>query len=154
MTGAVATAVVVVLVLSDQVTKFLVRQGLSFHETITLAPFLNIVHVENRGAAFGMFADLSNVFFITVGGIAGMVIVGLMIKARRERFPLALLLGGAVGNLIDRVLFGTVTDFIDVHVGAYHWPAFNVADSALTLGVAVMLATELFQVRRPAEVRP
>jgi signal peptidase II len=108
-------------------------------------PFLHIVHVRNTGAAFGMFRSLGSAFFIILSAVAIIFIVHLLAKRTYSSLGLSLILGGAAGNLIDRLLYGKVVDFIDVSVGSYHWPAFNVADSSLTIGIAVILIKYFFK---------
>jgi signal peptidase II len=143
------SALVVVL---DQATKFLIKQALTLGQGIELTPFFNIVLVYNRGAAFSFLSDAGGwqrAFFIGIALVAVVWIVYLLRKHADERLfclALGLVLGGAIGNLIDRVLYGSVVDFLDVHAAGYHWPAFNVADSAISCG-AVLLVWESF---RPA----
>jgi signal peptidase II len=129
----------------DQLTKFAIQQGLSLHEYIPVLPFFNIVRVHNVGAAFSLFADADGwqrTFFIAVAGGASIFILYLLRKASGRPLyciALALILGGALGNLIDRIAYGYVVDFLDVHYGTWHWPAFNVADSAITVGAALFI---------------
>jgi len=132
-----------IIVLLDQGTKHLVRTMIRPFETINLLPFLQLVHIRNEGAAFGLFRSLGNVSFIIISIIAIAVVSYLMIREKRDRFNLSLILGGAVGNLIDRLIYGNVTDFIDVYAGRFHWPAFNVADSALTIGISLIFLSHL-----------
>jgi signal peptidase II len=116
-------------------------------------PFLNIVHVENRGAAFSLFSDLGNNVFIAISFIAICFIIIYLSRIRKglELYALSLILGGAVGNLLDRIRIGKVIDFIDVFVGKWHWPAFNIADSALTVGIVLFLWANLIQSRHTKE---
>ncbi len=129
----------------DQFTKVMVMAMLARHEVVVLAPFFNLVHVVNPGAAFSLFADQpgwQRGFFIAIALIASVVILYLMRRSGgRKTFnlALALILGGAVGNVIDRALYGHVVDFLDFHVAGWHWPAFNVADSAITVGAALLI---------------
>lgn len=136
----------------DFVTKRIIIAKLVPHESIRMLPFLNIVYVENKGAAFGMFANLGNNFFIAISFIALAVILFYMSKIPKglELFSMSLIFGGAVGNLVDRIFIGKVIDFIDFYVGTWHWPAFNIADSALTIGVALFIISTLMQTRRVA----
>jgi signal peptidase II len=133
------------IVLADQVTKFLARVYIDAFETIKIFPFLQLVSVRNEGAAFGLFKGFGNNAFIIVSLIAITVVSYLLFKIREDRFALSLILGGASGNLIDRIVFKKVTDFIDVFAGKFHWPAFNIADSALTVGLIVMLLDSLLK---------
>ena len=137
------TAVVLVL---DQATKLIVQANLApYQDVIVLTPFFNLVHVHNTGAAFSLFADQAGWqrwFFLAVAGVASGVILWLL-RGTRGRAPfciaLTLILGGALGNMIDRLAYGHVIDFLDIHVAGWHWPAFNVADSAITLGAGLLI---------------
>ena len=137
-----------VIIALDQITKSTVIARFSLHETLTVIPGLfNLVYVMNPGAAFGFLADASPtfryVFFIGVTIAAAGLIVYYLVKSNPRNLILAgsltLIFGGAVGNLIDRIRFGAVVDFLDVYIGASHWPAFNVADSAITVGAILMI---------------
>ncbi|MDO9227604.1 MAG: signal peptidase II [Pseudomonadota bacterium] len=135
----------VVLVL-DQATKLLVIDSLvAYIDVIPLTSFFNLVHVHNSGAAFSLFADQpgwQRWFFLAIASVASVVIIHLLRKTdNRPLFAiaLALILGGAIGNVIDRVLYGHVIDFLDFYLGAWHFPAFNVADSAITVGAALLI---------------
>lgn len=145
--------VAVVVLLLDQFTKAYIRQHLSLYETvIVIDSFFHITHLQNPGAAFGLLADahssLRIPFFM---GVAAVAVAALTFFVRRidERRLLVLtslgaILGGALGNLVDRVWLGAVTDFLDFHLSGYHWPAFNVADSSITVGMVVLIAYSLF----------
>ncbi len=142
-----------VLVL-DQASKWLALEQLTLHESVPLIPFLNLTLVYNKGAAFGFLSTASgwqNLFFISIAIVATVVILYLLRRmGTKDRFlavALMLILGGAIGNLIDRLLYGHVVDFIDVYYGSWHWPAFNVADSAITVG-AVMIALDAIGIGR------
>ena len=136
------------LVLIDQVTKLYIKSTFALGESIPiLGDFLRITFVENPGMAFGM--RFAGRWFLTLFSfIASAVIVILLYKLRTEplrlRLPLALVLGGAIGNLIDRFLFGKVVDFIEVSVGSFHWPVFNVADIGVSVGMVVMVVLVIF----------
>lgn len=123
----------------DIITKIWIRNSLSLYEAITITPFFNIVHVQNKGAAFGMFAAMGSAFFVIVSIVAIAGMLWYMIKIEEHRTLIAALMAGATGNLIDRVYQGYVTDFLDFHAGDLHWPAFNVADMALTIGVSLIV---------------
>ena len=129
----------------DQLSKFAVTRRLIAGDSIELAPFFNLVLVRNRGAAFSLFSSASGwqrEFFIAIAVIASVWVVYLLRRHPRESLfclALSLILGGAIGNVIDRVLFDAVIDFLDFHVAGYHWPAFNVADSAITCGAALLV---------------
>lgn len=141
------------VVILDFITKRLIEMYVHPFETIHVLPFLQIVNIKNPGAAFGILSNLSNSIFIIVAIIAIFFIINYLLKTeeRLERISLSLVLGGAVGNLIDRIKIGKVIDFIDIYVGSWHWPAFNVADSALTIGIILFLIANLRQWRRHDE---
>lgn len=132
----------------DQATKHFARTAIAPFGIIHVLPFLNLVHVENVGSAFGMFKALGNTFFIVIASCASLFVALLIVKDRNSRTPLSLILGGAAGNLTDRIMYGHVVDFLDLHAGRYHWPAFNVADSALTAGIVLMLLQAVVQFRK------
>ncbi|MDI6890115.1 MAG: signal peptidase II [Thermodesulfovibrionales bacterium] len=131
----------------DQVTKYLVVSYINPFDSIKIFPFLHLVSVRNTGAAFGMLENVGSGFFITVSVIAIVFVVWLLIKDKRDYLGLSLILGGATGNLIDRIFLGQVVDFIDISIGRFHWPAFNVADSSLTVGIMIVLLTPLLKKR-------
>lgn len=138
-------AITVVVVALDQLTKIYIEKSFSLYESVTVIPnFFNIVSVRNQGAAFGFLADSSfrKPFFVTVSLFAVLGILWFLyhLPENQKSFvvPLSLVFAGAVGNFIDRVRLGEVIDFIDVHWYGYHWPAFNVADSAISIGVALL----------------
>ena len=142
--------------IADQVTKFLISGYLAWGETRTLIPGLfDIVHYKNTGAAFGIFSSGGSVrtIFLTLVSLVALVIIAVLIKRssdRRTSVALSLIAGGAIGNLIDRLRFGSVVDFLDFHIGTLHWPAFNIADSAITVGVIIMLYLSFFAPQTPA----
>ena len=129
----------------DQLSKFAITRRLITGDSIELAPFFNLVLVHNRGAAFSLLASApgwQRELFIAIAVVASVWVVYLLRRYPRQTlfcFALSLILGGAIGNVIDRVLFGAVIDFLDFHLGGYHWPAFNVADSAITCGAALLI---------------
>lgn len=137
-------AVALAVAALDQITKQLIVTHLGPFEVIEVTSFFTIVYVENTGSAFGMFRSLGNAFFIAAAVLAILFIGWLMVKDSDHRLILSLVLGGAAGNLIDRIRYGHVVDFLDFHIGGVHWPAFNVADSALTIGVTLLIITMLF----------
>lgn len=134
-----------VIVVLDQITKWVIWQKFALHETLFVTSFFNLVHVHNRGAAFSMFADQSGWqrgFFITVAIVASVWVTWLLRRHPQQTLfclALSLILGGAVGNLIDRVWLGAVIDFVQVHYGGWYFPAFNVADSAITMGAGLLI---------------
>lgn len=136
------------IVFLDQATKLVIIQTIQYGQAIAIIPgFFDIVFVLNPGAAFGFLSTLSaevrNPLFILISVVAVVLIVFYHARYlgsnRLVSFALALVLGGAAGNLIDRLRYGMVVDFLDVHVGQYHWPAFNVADSTISIGVGLMI---------------
>lgn len=146
----ILTVGAVILVL-DQLTKFWIQQAIPLWEKgFTVIPgFFDIVHIVNRGAAFGFLnrhdIDWQRPFFIVVTMIA-MVFIAVLARSKEDDGPfyvcgLGLILGGALGNLLDRVRLGMVVDFLDFYVGTWHWPAFNVADIAICLGAAGLLVS-------------
>lgn len=143
------SALVIVI---DQITKQLVVKHLSWYEVYPLMPSLNFVHMKNTGAAFSMFSDAPVWFFATLGVAVSVGIIVWMRKNPRGQTliatALALILGGALGNVIDRVTRGAVVDFVDFYVGNWHFAAFNVADMAISLGAAFMILDMFFDMRR------
>ena len=136
------------IIVIDQITKALVRARLPLHTSITLVPgMLDVTHVRNAGAAFGILNTADFPFktvLIAVIATAALVGVGLYAASLAHhqlvaRIGLALIIGGAAGNLLDRIAVGSVVDFVDVYWRTYHFWAFNVADSAITVGVAIMM---------------
>jgi signal peptidase II len=151
---AITSAIVLIL---DQASKFHIDYHFRLYESVTvLENFFHIVHVRNQGAAFGFLADSSFrlPFFITVALVAAVAIIWYLHQLRADQrllqFALSLIFAGAIGNLIDRIRIGEVIDFIDVHWYQYHWPAFNVADSAISVGVALLLI-DLWREEREAK---
>lgn len=137
------------VVVLDQVTKYLVMTHIPLYHSIPVIPgFFNLTHIYNPGGAFGFMATgstgMRNLLFIGVSTLAiGLIVYFYRNTPRSHRYlasALAMIFGGAVGNLIDRLRFGAVIDFLDVYVGAHHWPAFNVADSAITIGITIFIA--------------
>jgi len=142
------------VVIVDQVTKMLIMKNFALYEQQNIIPgFFNLVYVTNTGAAFGFLAGgkswLRQLFFVSVAIVALGVIVfaygHLKKQSRLFVYALGLIAGGAIGNLIDRLRFGSVVDFLDFYLGSYHWPAFNAADSAITIGVGLFLLGTLLQ---------
>jgi signal peptidase II len=147
----IITALVVVII--DQLSKIAAAGSIGYYESIPIIDgFLNLVHVRNRGMAFGLMngpnAQLSFYFLVSATVIAIILLIlwfnSLKGKSRGLIFGLSLILGGAVGNLIDRLRIKEVVDFIDFFIGEYHWPAFNLADSAITVGVFWIVINVIF----------
>ncbi|MGA1254338.1 MAG: signal peptidase II [Burkholderiaceae bacterium] len=145
------------VLLADQATKWLVLQTMPLGKVIPITGFFNLVHVRNPGAAFSFLADAGGwqrwLFAFFAIGVSAVLIV-MMRKAPDQRLfclAAALIIGGAIGNLIDRLVFGEVIDFLDFFWNQWHWPAFNLADSAITVGAIVMILDELVRWRRQSE---
>lgn len=136
------------LVVLDQLTKWVVVQGMRLHESVPVVPgLLNLTYVRNTGAAFGILSSPSPGLRSTLLLAFSMVAMGFVLwiwfrekpSSRLQVASLGMILGGALGNLVDRVRLGEVIDFLDLYWGPHHWPAFNVADSAITVGVLLFL---------------
>jgi len=142
------------VIIFDQITKAVIFKTLPLYHSVSVIPgFLNLTHIHNPGGAFGFMSNqssmLRNILFLFITSIAICLILYLYQKTPRTH-PLlstgiALIFGGAIGNLIDRIRFGKVIDFVDVYVGNIHWPAFNVADSAITVGMIIFIIHLLFK---------
>lgn len=140
------------IIVLDQLTKLLILQYLPLHSSLEIIPgFFNLVHVRNPGGAFSIFAGADSALrqglFM---GLTVFIVIVLLFAYRKlrpedrwTRTSYALIVGGALGNLVDRLRFGEVIDFLDCYVGAYHWPAFNAADSAITAGALMLVVTLL-----------
>lgn len=155
--------VALTVILLDQATKLVIVEALRVGQGIPVIPgFFDIVFVLNPGAAFGFLATLSegvrNPFFILITVVAVILIVfyhtRFLHADRLASVALGLILGGAIGNLIDRLRYGMVVDFLDFHVSRYHWPAFNVADSAISIGVSLMFLDMVLDWRRENRKAP
>lgn len=142
-----------VVVLLDRLTKFLIDQRFAQGESLPLIPdFFNLTYVRNTGVAFGLFASADSpyrVLLLSAFAIAAAVLVAVYsfrspIGQRVLQAGLALIFGGALGNLYDRLMYGYVVDFMEFHLGAYYWPTFNIADTAISIGVAC-LALEIIR---------
>jgi signal peptidase II len=138
-------ALAAAIVAADQLSKYAAVQYLVANKAIAVTSFFNLVLVYNAGAAFSFLSDAAGwqrLFFIAIAAIASVWIVYLLRKYPHQRLfalALSLVLAGAIGNLIDRIRVGAVIDFLDFHALGYHWPAFNVADSAITCGAALLI---------------
>lgn len=141
----------VVVIALDQVTKYLVTDALQLFQSIPLLPSLNLVLAHNTGAAFSFLSDAGGWqrwFFVVLAVGVSIVLVVWLARLKQHECRLAvalsLVLGGAIGNVWDRIVHGYVVDFIDVYYGDWHWPAFNVADSAICVGAALLIIDALF----------
>jgi signal peptidase II len=143
-----------ILLIVDQFTKVLITGFYQHGDSTYINSFFNVVRVHNHGAAFSFLAGASGWqrwFFTVIGFVAAGVIIWMLKKHPGQRlfsFAMACILGGALGNVIDRLLYGYVVDFLDFHWRGMHFPAFNVADSAITIGAACLILDELIRVRR------
>jgi signal peptidase II len=151
--------IAILVIVMDRVSKWLVAGNITLHDSISVLPgFFRLTHVQNSGAAFGLFAESSSewkVAILILFSIMALAVVSALLWKNSHSMTttgvgLALILGGAVGNLWDRLLTGHVVDFLDFYLGSYHWPAFNVADSAIVIG-ALLLVAEILFARSPAE---
>ena len=138
----------------DQITKAVVSRTLQIHDTVpVIRGLFNLVHLRNRGIAFGLLNRPGNDYvsylltIVTIGAVLLMLFwfTRLRDEERGIKFGLSLIMGGALGNLIDRLRLNEVIDFLDFHIGPYHWPAFNVADSAITLGTIWLALTIILE---------
>ena len=145
--------IALLVVLLDRATKWVVAKHISLHDGIQVIPsFFRITHVENRGAAFGLFADSPaqwKIAMLVLFSIVALIVVTALLWRNSHAMTstgigLALILGGAVGNLWDRLLTGRVVDFLLFYIGQYQWPAFNVADSAIVCGAGLLVIEILF----------
>ncbi len=153
MSNRFAVLVAALVLIADRLSKAAVLAWIDRGHSIDVIPgFLALTHVRNPGAAFGLLAGASSVwrdvFLIAVGVAAvvglGWLLAGLPRERRWQRLAAAGVIGGAIGNLIDRLIYGQVIDFIDAHFRGWHWPAFNVADSCITVGVVTLVLATLF----------
>ena len=140
--GLAAAAAVIIL---DQITKYWVLSFLGVSAYIPFGDYFNLVRAWNTGVSFSMLNDYGNAGAWLLSGLAVVIVIMLFFWLRKEnsrviQIALGMIMGGAVGNVIDRVRFGAVFDFLDVHIGDHHWPAFNAADSFICIGAAVIIA--------------
>jgi len=142
------------IILLDQITKHYIDSYMSVGDSFTVIQGLfNITHVRNPGAAFGIFSKSPEIFrtvFLIAVTSAAMVLILYYIRMNRERggllnLAMSLIFGGAIGNLIDRIRFGEVIDFLDFYIGSNHWPAYNVADSAISTGAVLLLLAMIWK---------
>jgi signal peptidase II len=140
------------VVLLDRMSKWLVAQKITLHDSIDVVPgFFRLTHVQNQGAAFGLFSESPSewkVAMLILFSVAALAVVSALLwkngnAMNATAIALSLVFGGALGNLWDRVSSGRVIDFLDIYLGSHHWPAFNVADSAIVVG-ALLLLSEIF----------
>ena len=136
------------IIFFDQLSKILVIKNFQLYESLSILPFFNLTFVVNYGFAFGFLNNPSLNQIIVILVIFSIIayFLYLLIKTQDQffRFSLILIISGAIGNFIDRILYGFVIDFIDIYLGSYHWPAFNLADSSITLGFILIMFNILF----------
>ena len=156
MTAFTTIAIAVAVVGFDRLTKLWITEALDRGEVIHVLPgLLSIVHVRNPGAAFGLLAGAASPWReIALVAVSASAVTGFAWMLHRmprdavaERTATAAVIGGALGNLYDRIVYGEVVDFVDLYVGTWHWPAFNVADSAITIGAVLLIVALLLPVR-------
>ena len=146
--------VAAIVVLLDQLSKVTLSQLIAYGQSEQITSFFNLVMVYNKGAAFSFLADQlgwQRYLFAGISAAASLLIIWMLKRHASQRlfcWALALILGGAIGNLIDRIAYGHVIDFLDVHVYGWHWPAFNIADSAITIGAVLFILDEFRRVNR------
>ena len=146
--------IALIVILIDQFTKTLILGSFQLNDSHTVTSFFNVVRVHNSGAAFSFLAGASGWqrwFFVVLGVVAALFIVWMLRSHSVQRlfsWALALILGGALGNVIDRLMHGYVVDFIQVHYQTWYFPSFNVADSAISVGAACLILDEILRVRR------
>jgi len=142
------------IILLDQITKYYINSYMSVGDSFPVIQGLfNITHVRNPGAAFGIFSKSPEIFrtvFLIAVTSAAMVLILYYIRMNRERgillnLAMSMIFGGAIGNLIDRIRFGEVIDFLDFYIGSHHWPAYNVADSAISTGAVLLLIAMIWK---------
>ena len=145
-------AVAALVVIADQVTKWAIIEWVALYERVPLNSFINLTHQRNTGAAFSILADAGGwqrIFFVVLATVVSAIIAVWLWRIRHDRLTvlsagLALVLGGAIGNLIDRVNYGYVTDFIQVWFGDWAYPSFNIADVGISIGAALLIIDALF----------
>ena len=147
--------IALVILVLDQLTKKIILVTIPYREAVEIFFWLDLVHIYNRGAAFSLFAsaEWSNIFLLTVGILAIVFLSFWLFRSGHreiwlDRLAIAFILGGAGGNTADRLQFGYVVDFISVHYKDWYYPSFNIADSAITLGVALILLAFLYKKRQ------
>jgi len=147
-------ALAFVITALDQATKVAIERTLLQGEILRITHYFNLVLAYNKGAAFSFLANAGGWqkhLFTVIGIAASLFIIFLLIRHGEQKlfsFALALILGGAIGNVIDRVLYGHVIDFLDFHIAGWHWPAFNIADSAIVCGAILLVLEEFLRTRR------
>jgi len=143
----------IVVILFDQATKVLTKHNMTLHDSKdVLGDFLRLTYIQNPGMAFGI--QIGNKTLFTIFSIVASIVIFIyLLKTRGDqkyvKLALSFILGGAIGNLIDRVLYGSVVDFVDIGIGDLRWPVFNVADAAVTIGMIILIVVILFEKKAP-----
>lgn len=141
------------IIVLDQISKMIILRSMPLYESIPVIPgFFSITHIHNPGGAFGFLAgqgpEVRSLLFLALSSLAAVAVVLFYVRTPASyswlSTALLLIFGGAIGNMIDRVRFGEVVDFLDFYAGSYHWPVFNVADSGITVGMAILVYHLLF----------
>jgi signal peptidase II len=146
--------VAAIVLLIDQLSKITMTKLFAYGESMTVNAYFNLVLIYNKGAAFSFLASETGWqrHVLTAVGIGAAVFILFLLKRHASQrmfcWALALILGGALGNVLDRIMYGHVIDFLDVHVGGWHWPAFNAADSAICVGAVLFVLDELRRVKK------
>lgn len=152
--------IMVLVAVSDQLTKFWILQQFQLHESLSVVPgFFNLTLLYNSGAAFGILSGLPllwrQVFFIGISSIAltALIVMQYKLGPRHALYAVSfgLISGGALGNVLDRLRLGAVVDFLDFYIGKYHWPAFNVADSGISVGIVLFILLQFWEERQKAD---
>ena len=152
--------IAIAIVVLDRLTKWAIVKTIVLEDAVSIIPgFFRLTHLENPGAAFSLFAESTSPFktaLLVAFSLAALAVVGVLLWRSRDDYnittlSLSLILGGAVGNLWDRLSDGMVTDFLDFYVGIHHWPPFNIADSAIVVGALLLLLHMLRQETSPAK---
>lgn len=148
------------VILLDQASKLVIIRNLRLHESVpVITGFFDLVHIRNRGLAFGLMSRSNTdlvYYLLLAAGLGAVVILLLWFLRLKEEdnltaLGLSLILGGAIGNMLDRLRFREVIDFLDFYIGSYHWPAFNLADSAITTGTFLLVTGIIFQPKKKRE---
>jgi signal peptidase II len=135
--------IALVVIITDQITKSIIKAYIPLYKSIpVIDEFFNITHIKNTGGAFGILSGMNSLFFIIASSVALLIVILYLIRLPENNLwlitSLSLISGGAIGNMIDRVRSGEVIDFIDLFYDRFHWPAFNIADSSITIGVFIL----------------
>ncbi len=141
---------IISVIILDQITKYMIIHNLKLHQAIPITGFFNITYIKNTGVVFGIMSNMKQsippILFVVINIIAIIILILWLLKPDNNiwmNMGISLIIGGAFGNLMDRLVYGGVIDFLDFHIGKCHWPAFNIADTAITIGT-ILLGIGLF----------